>query len=107
LTLTVLPVPKPRAVHRPYFILAVLQCLDVVLTCFILTFWAGHAQEGNPLARLLTDYGTPGFLILLAFKLGTVALLWYCQTRVRLASALYGLVVANNVVFLLGWLVSR
>lgn len=102
MAITLLPQPKTRLIHRPYMVLAWLQVADVFTTGLVLAYWAMRA-EGNPIARFFTDNGTAGLAVLLILKLAMVWLLWWCQTRVRLASAVYGLVVANNVLFLALW----
>ncbi len=103
MTLTLLPVRQPHRTHKPYLTLAALQILDVVTTGIILSFWAGSAQEGNPLvATLFHRTGLMvGLVVLLALKLAVVALFWDCQTKVRFASAIYGLVITNNLILLL------
>lgn len=107
MTLTLLPVPKPRLVHKPYAILAALQFVDVATTWWILHFWSTRS-EGNPfIAYLLNGVGLPiGMLIILAFKLGMVYLLWICQTGTKIALSIYSLVVINNLLFLVLWLIS-
>lgn len=107
MTVTVLPVRQPRMVHRPYAFLAALQCLDVATTWIVLNYWSVKA-EGNPAAAVVLDsLGLHvGLLLLLAFKLAVVALWWDCQTKVRLASAIYSLVILNNFVFLILWRIS-
>lgn len=89
---------------RPYLLLAGLQVLDVALTWFILASWSARA-EGNPLvSHGITTLGLPAAMMLvLAFKLGVVWLFYLCQTKVRLVSALYGLVIFNNLLFLGLW----
>lgn len=104
---TLLPVRRERIIHTPYVILALLQVLDVLTTWIILTAWSARA-EGNPVAgTILDNFGINfGLLVLLALKLGVVALFWDCQTKVRLVTAIYGLVLVNNFVFLGLWLHS-
>lgn len=104
---TVFPVPKPREIHRPYLVLAALQVLDVLTTGWILHHFAG-ATEGNPIVDFIFNGAGlfVGLGILLAFKLGTVYLLWTCQTGPKIATAIYSLVVANNVLALLLWLLT-
>jgi hypothetical protein len=77
-----------------------LQVIDVMLTGTLLALFT-QAAEGNPIARLLTDLGLPGLLVLLALKLGAVTLMWWTQSGVRLASAVYSLVAINNLLGLL------
>lgn len=102
MSLTVLPqFAGETPIVRPYQWLAGLQVLDVATTWIILWFWSTRA-EGNPVAAaMLHSYGlTLGLAMLLVLKLGVVWLFWRCQTKVRLASAIYGVVIANNLVFL-------
>lgn len=99
MSVTVLPVPRPRTIHKPYLALAGLQFLDVATTAVLLAWWT-HTHEGNPLARVLTDHGTAGLYALLAFKLAAVALTWVCQTGTRLVGAVYSAVLANNLLAL-------
>jgi len=107
MAVTLLPVRKERSVHRSYVILALLQLLDVATTWFILHNWSVRA-EGNPVAAWLLDGAglNAGLLILLAFKLGAVYLFWSCQTGTKIANSLYGLVVTNNLLFLILWLIG-
>lgn len=106
MTITLLPVPAQRLSHRPYMVLAGLQVADVFLTGLILTLFTA-ASEGNPIARWFTDHGLFGLAVLLVFKLGVVGLFWWCQTKVRIASGIYGIVVVNNLLVLVlllgGW----
>lgn len=80
--------------------LGTLQLLDVMLTGTLLALFT-QANEGNPVARFFTDLGVAGLLFLVVFKVGAVALCWWCQTGVRMASAVYSLVVVNNLLALL------
>lgn len=107
MTITILPVPKPRLVHKPYAWLAALQVVDVATTWVVLHFWSTRS-EGNPfIAGILNNVGLPiGMMIILAFKLGMVYLLWSCQTGTRIALSIYSLVVVNNILFLVLWLLS-
>lgn len=101
-TVTVLPkLADNPTVIKPYLWLAGLQVLDVLTTWVVLNFWSQHA-EGNPVAAMvLNSFGlTVGLLIMLVFKLSVVWLFWRCQTGVKLASGIYSLVVANNLLFL-------
>lgn len=101
MSLTILPVRKPREVHRPYAIFAALQVLDVATTGFILTHWPIRS-EGNPLVAALFEGAglSAGLALVLAFKLAVVYLLWTCQTKIRVLSAIYSLVIVNNLLFL-------
>lgn len=97
-----LPLGTGTTRRTPYVILAYMQVIDVVITALILN-WMGGA-EGNPIARQLTDLGAIGFLALLGFKLWIVHRLYKKQTGVRFISAVYGIVLANNLLFLILWL---
>lgn len=102
MTVTVLPrISEARTAVTRYYLLALLQVLDVATTWYILTKWSERA-EGNPLVRsILETVGiTRGLFVVLLFKLGVVALFYYCQTGVKLASAIYSLVIVNNALFL-------
>lgn len=105
--ITFLPVAKPREIHKPYIILAVLQFLDVASTWWILHYWSERA-EGNPVvAAILNSVGLPiGMIIMLAFKMAMVYLLWTCQTGTKIALTLYVIVIFNNALYLLLWLLS-
>ncbi len=105
MSLTLLPVPKPRTSHRPYVLLGGLQIADVLTTFWLLTMFTA-ASEGNPIARWFTDNGTAGLCVLLAFKLAVVTLTWWCQTGVRVIGGLYSLVIANNLLVLMLLLMS-
>jgi hypothetical protein len=108
MTLTLLPVRKERLVHRPYIILAALQVLDVVTTWLILHNWSVRA-EGNPIVASLLDGAglTLGLGLVLVFKLAVVYLFWSCQSGAKIATAIYSMVVFNNLLFLILWLTSR
>ena len=104
MAVTVLPVrSSERLFLRRYVTLGWLQVLDVLTTFIILSWFAQGRAEGNPVAAAV--FGTVGLtvgcLILLAAKLGAVWLFYLCQTRVRFASAVYGIVVANNLLLLI------
>lgn len=96
----------PRAV-APYRCLAWLQLLDVSTTWLVLDHWSARA-EGNPVAAaLLHTLGLEvGLLLLLAVKLTVVWSLYVKQTGIRLVSALYGVVIVNNLLFLVLWAAS-
>lgn len=98
--LTILPTPfvaVERPIVRPYAMLGALQVADVGLTAAVLA--VGGAEQ-NPLARFLTDLGWTGLALLLLIKLCLVCLLFQKQTPVKLASAVYTAVVANNLLML-------
>lgn len=107
MTITVLPVRKERVRHRPYLLLALFQVADVLTTGFILNAWTARA-EGNPIAAFILHHRglLPGLTLLLALKLAMVWVFYVCQTGVRLASALYSLVIANNLLFILLWFMN-
>lgn len=102
MSVTVLPrISEARVAVTRYYMLALLQILDVATTWYILTSWSKSAER-NPLIKSIIDtVGIDrGLFIILLFKLGVVALFYYCQTGVKLASAIYSLVIINNVLFL-------
>jgi hypothetical protein len=79
-----------------YALLILLQALDIATTTLVLS-WGGTEQ--NPLAELLTSVGPSGLVALLLLKL---LLVWRVYERgipVRLVTAVYGAVVANNLLF--------
>lgn len=88
-----------------YQALAGLQVLDVATTWVILANWTARA-EGNPIvAGLIHHTGlVVAMVALLVVKLAVVWVLYEKQTGVKLMSAVYGLVVANNLLFLGLWL---
>jgi hypothetical protein len=97
--------PQRAAVRTstvPYVVLAVLQVLDVLTTFTILRWFAVGRAEGNPIvAHLFGGVGLAwGCAALLAFKLAVVALFYVCQSPVKIAGAIYGLVIVNNVLLL-------
>lgn len=104
MTATVLPrvLPAEHRVSRtPYLVLAVLQVLDVLTTGWILAR-IGNVHEGNPVVRTLLDGAGlyAGLAALLLAKVLVVGVLYVCQTRVRLAQAVYGAVIVNNLLAL-------
>lgn len=101
MSLTILPVPKPRTAHQPYAALAALQVADVVTTGYILHHFT-VAAEANPLvaAILTTTTLSVGLTVLLVFKLAVVGLLWYCQSAPKIALAVYMAVIVNNILAL-------
>lgn len=90
-----------------YKILGALQVLDVATTWFILHNW-GERAEGNPVvAWIIGTFGLSGaMLLLLGFKLAVVYSLFAKQTGVKLISAVYSLVIINNLLFLFLWFSS-
>ena len=96
----------PRALGL-YLALAGLQVLDVATTWVILANWTARA-EGNPIVAGLIDH-TGLFVAMIALvvvKLAVVRVLYEKQTGVKLMSAVYSLVVANNLLFLGLWLLG-
>lgn len=88
--------------QRPYRFLLWLQALDVLTTTFILTWWSERA-EGNPIARVFTNMGATGMILMLAFKFAIVLALYRKGTGVKIMSTIYSLVIANNLLFLILW----
>lgn len=91
-------------VDRPatrYQVLAAMQVLDVLTTWVILDNFAGRA-EGNPIVATFIEHSglTMSMFALLVVKLAVVYVLWEKQTGVNLMSAIYGLVLFNNVLVL-------
>lgn len=86
---------------RPYQQLAALQGLDVATTWLILGSWSTKA-EGNPVVAAFIEAGglSVAMVTLLVIKLAVVYVLYEKQTGVNLMSALYGLVVFNNLLAL-------
>lgn len=97
--------PVTASVAGRYHALAGLQVLDVATTWVILANWTARA-EGNPIvAGLIHHTGlVVAMVALLVVKLAVVRVLYEKQTGVKLMSAVYGLVVANNLLFLGLWL---
>ncbi len=89
-----------RAAAR-YRLLAGLQVADVATTWFILGNFSARA-EGNPVvATVIHHTGLQVAMIaLLVVKLAVVYVLYEKQTGVNLMSAIYGLVVFNNLLAL-------
>lgn len=107
MSITLLPSPQQRLVHKPYLWLAALQVLDVATTWMVLR-WFAEANEANPLVDFLfnTVGLTTGLVALLALKLSVVYTLWVCQTKTKIAIAIYSAVIANNVLFLVLYITS-
>lgn len=106
LTATTTPREERTSIWR-YRLLATLQFFDVATTWWILNYWETRA-EGNPIvAEAIHLSGLPlAMVALLVFKLSVVYVLWEKQTGVKLMSAIYTLVVVNNLLFLFLWLVA-
>ena len=79
-----------------YALLILLQVLDVATTTLVLS-WGGTEQ--NPLAEVLTSAGPNGLIALLLLKLLLVLRLYERGIQVRLVTAIYGVVVTNNLFF--------
>lgn len=90
----------PRSTGR-YRLLAGLQVADVATTWFILANFT-HKAEGNPVvATMIHHTGLQlAMIALLVVKLAVVYVLYEKQTGVNLMSAIYGLVVFNNLLAL-------
>jgi hypothetical protein len=88
-----------------YLLLAALQVLDVATTWTILANVSTRA-EANPIVAGLIHHGglQVAMVTLLAVKLAVVRVLYEKQTGVRLMSAIYSLVIFNNLLFLGLWL---
>lgn len=84
-----------------YQLLGGLQVLDVATTWVILDNFTNRA-EGNPLVATFIHHGglPVAMVTLLVLKLAVVYVLWEKQTGVNLMSAIYGLVVFNNLLVL-------
>lgn len=89
-----------RATGR-YQLLAGLQVADVATTWYILANFA-HKSEGNPVVATMIHHSglQVAMLGLLVVKLAVVYVLYEKQTGVNLMSAIYGLVVFNNLLAL-------
>ena len=90
----------PRTARR-YQLLAGLQALDVATTWVILANFATHA-EGNPVVAQMIHHGglQLAMIGLLVVKLAVVYVLYEKQTGINIMSAIYGLVVFNNLLAL-------
>ncbi len=89
-----------RAVGR-YQLLAGLQVADVATTWVILANFSTKA-EGNPLVAQMIHHGGLQLAMvgLLVVKLAVVYVLYEKQTGINIMSAIYGLVVFNNLLAL-------
>jgi len=105
--ITISPSTRDTVRVHGYVILAVMQIMDVLTTWFILSRW-GERAEGNPVVAWVIGNVSlgPAMVMLLAIKLTVVWALFRKQTGVRLISALYGLVLVNNLLFLVLWLAN-
>lgn len=86
---------------RRYQLLGGLQVADVATTWVILASFSS-AAEGNPVvATFIQSTGLQAaMLTLLVVKLAVVYVLYEKQTGINLMSAIYGLVVFNNLLAL-------
>jgi hypothetical protein len=84
-----------------YQLLAGLQVADVATTWVILANFT-HKQEGNPVVATMIDHAglQVAMLGLLVLKLAIVYVLYEKQTGVNIMSAIYGLVIFNNLLAL-------
>lgn len=103
--MTVVTVAPVRT--RPYALLATLQALDVLTTWWILHHWSTRS-EANPIAHwVFNSFGLhAGIFMLATVKLSCVYSLYNRQSGVKLITALYSLVIFNNLLFLALWLAS-
>jgi hypothetical protein len=91
---------SPRRAGR-YQFLAGLQVADVATTWTILANFSSKA-EGNPVVGTMIHHAglQVAMVALLVLKLAVVYVLYEKQTGVNLMSAIYGLVVFNNLLAL-------
>lgn len=97
---------SPRSAGRPrtagrYQLLAGLQVADVATTWVILANFSTKA-EGNPVVAQMIHHGglQLAMIGLLVVKLAVVYVLYEKQTGINIMSAVYGLVVFNNLLAL-------
>lgn len=90
----------PRRAGR-YQLLAGLQVADVATTWVILANFSTKA-EGNPVVAQMIHHGglQLAMVALLVVKLAVVYVLYEKQTGINIMSAIYGLVVFNNLLAL-------
>jgi hypothetical protein len=90
----------PRRAGR-YQLLAGLQVADVATTWVILANFSTKA-EGNPVVAQMIHHGglQLAMVALLVVKLAVVYVLYEKQTGINVMSAIYGLVVFNNLLAL-------
>lgn len=90
----------PRVARR-YQLLAGLQVADVATTWVILANFSTRA-EGNPVVAQMIHHGglQLAMIGLLVVKLAVVYVLYEKQTGINIMSAIYGLVVFNNLLAL-------
>lgn len=91
---------EPRRLGR-YRFLAGLQVADVATTWVILANYSSKAER-NPVVATMIDHAglQVAMVALLVVKLTVVYLLYEKQTGVNLMSAIYGLVIFNNLLAL-------
>lgn len=91
----------------PYKLLGGFQVLDVATTWTILANHSARA-EGNPIvAGMIHHSGLMlSMILLLILKLAIVYSLYRKQTGIKIMSAIYGLVLVNNFLFLGLWLLA-
>lgn len=105
ISIPLLPPTATDREYRTYALLAALQVLDVATTWTILNVWTTRAEANPVVATLIESSGLAAAMAcLLIVKLAVVWVLWEKQTGVKLMSALYGLVLVNNALFLGLWL---
>lgn len=95
------PVARPVRRAGRYQFLAGLQVADVATTWVILANFSSKA-EGNPVVGTMIHHAglQVAMVALLVVKLAVVYVLYEKQTGVNLMSAIYGLVVFNNLLAL-------
>jgi hypothetical protein len=86
-----------------YAFLILLQAIDVATTTLVLS-WGGTEQ--NPLAEILTSAGPSGLIALLLLKFLLVLRLHERGINVRLVTAIYAVVVTNNLFFVAVYLTN-
>jgi len=98
----------PERAVGMYQVLAGLQVADVATTWFLLANFT-HLNEGNPVVATMIDHSglQVAMLALLVVKLAIVYVLYEKQTGIRLMSAIYGLVIFNNVLVMIWALFGR
>lgn len=92
-----------RSWFTRFHLLATFQALDVITTAYVLLHLGG--VEGNPVARMLTNLGALGLILVLALKLWIVVRLEQVNAsprRILAANIIYGTVLFNNLLVLTG-----
>ena len=91
---------QPRTAGR-YRFLAALQVADVATTWVILANFSSKAERNPVVAQMIHHGGLQVAMIgLLVVKLAVVYVLYEKQTGINIMSAIYGLVVFNNLLAL-------